>query len=85
MGEALGDRTRTQHLRNDGRIQLGDRDGEPGEAGPGQWITVYANAGHAWVIIAGLAFDTSGGAGPRWHTEPVSSTEGFIARHPPGY
>jgi peptidoglycan hydrolase CwlO-like protein len=56
-----------------------------GEAGPGQWITVYGNAGHAWMIIAGLAFDTSGGAGPRWHTEPVSSTEGFIARHPPGY
>ncbi len=56
-----------------------------GEAGPGQWITVYANAGHAWMIIAGLAFDTSGGAGPRWHTSPVSSTEGFIARHPPGY
>jgi peptidoglycan hydrolase CwlO-like protein len=56
-----------------------------GEAGPGQWITVYANAGHAWVMIAGLAFDTSGGAGPRWHSSPVSSTEGFIARHPPGY
>jgi peptidoglycan hydrolase CwlO-like protein len=56
-----------------------------GEAGPGQWITVYANAGHAWMIIAGLAFDTVGGPGPRWHPEPVSSTEGFIARHPPGY
>ncbi|HWM64493.1 MAG TPA: hypothetical protein VNP96_10965 [Solirubrobacterales bacterium] len=56
-----------------------------GEPGPGQWITVYGNAGHAWMIIAGLAFDTSGGAGPRWHTSPVSSTEGFIARHPPGY
>jgi peptidoglycan hydrolase CwlO-like protein len=56
-----------------------------GEPGPGQWITVYANAGHAWMIIAGLAFDTSGGAGPRWHPEPVSSAEGFIARHPPGY
>jgi peptidoglycan hydrolase CwlO-like protein len=56
-----------------------------GEPGPGQWITVYANAGHAWVIIAGLAFDTSGGAGPRWHSEPVNSAEGFIARHPPGY
>jgi peptidoglycan hydrolase CwlO-like protein len=56
-----------------------------GEAGPGRWITVYGNAGHAWMIIAGLAFDTSGGAGPRWHTAPVSSTEGFIARHPPGY
>jgi peptidoglycan hydrolase CwlO-like protein len=56
-----------------------------GEPGAGQWITVYANAGHAWMIIAGLAFDTSGGAGPRWHPSPVSSTEGFIARHPPGY
>ncbi len=56
-----------------------------GEAGPGQWITVYANSGHAWMVIAGLAFDTVGGPGPRWHPEPVSSTEGFIARHPPGY
>lgn len=56
-----------------------------GEAGPGRWITVYANASHAWMTIAGLAFDTSGGAGPRWHSSPVSSTEGFIARHPPGY
>ncbi len=56
-----------------------------GEPGPGRWITVYANAGHAWAIIAGLAFDTSGGAGPRWHPSPVSSTEGFIARHPAGY
>ena len=56
-----------------------------GEPGPGQWITVYANAGHAWMIIAGLAFDTVGGPGPRWHSSPVDSTEGFIARHPPGY
>jgi peptidoglycan hydrolase CwlO-like protein len=56
-----------------------------GEPGPGQWITVYGNSGHAWMIIAGLAFDTSGGAGPRWHPAPVSSTEGFIARHPAGY
>ncbi|HEY5977266.1 MAG TPA: hypothetical protein VIT85_05370 [Solirubrobacterales bacterium] len=56
-----------------------------GEAGAGQWITVYGNAGHAWMVIAGLAFDTVGGPGPRWHPAPVSSTEGFIARHPPGY
>ncbi|HEU5142996.1 MAG TPA: hypothetical protein VFU04_07560 [Solirubrobacterales bacterium] len=56
-----------------------------GEPGPGQWITVYGNAGHAWMTIAGLAFDTSGGAGPRWHPTPVYSGEGFIARHPPGY
>lgn len=56
-----------------------------GDPGAGKWITVYANSGHAWMVIAGLAFDTVGGPGPRWHTEPVSSTEGFIARHPPGF
>jgi len=56
-----------------------------GEPGPGKWITVYGNAGHAWMTVAGLAFDTSGGAGPRWHSSPVSTTEGFIARHPAGY
>ena len=56
-----------------------------GEPGPGHWITVYANAGHAWMMIAGLAFDTVGGPGPRWHSSPVDSPEGFIARHPPGY
>jgi peptidoglycan hydrolase CwlO-like protein len=56
-----------------------------GEPGPGQWITVYANAEHAWMIIAGLAFDTVGGPGPRWHSSPVDSPEGFVARHPSGY
>jgi peptidoglycan hydrolase CwlO-like protein len=56
-----------------------------GDPGPGKWITVYANAGHAWMIIAGLAFDTVGGPGPRWHSSPVDSPEGFIARHPSGY
>jgi peptidoglycan hydrolase CwlO-like protein len=56
-----------------------------GEPGPGQWITVYGNSGHAWMTIAGLAFDTSGGAGPRWHPTPVYTAAGFILRHPPGY
>ncbi|HEX8958818.1 MAG TPA: hypothetical protein VF770_03245 [Solirubrobacterales bacterium] len=56
-----------------------------GAPGPGHWITVYANAGHAWMMIAGLAFDTVGGPGPRWHSSPVDSPAGFIARHPPGY
>lgn len=56
-----------------------------GSPGPGRWITVYANAGHAWMIIAGLAFDTVGGPGPRWHSSPVDSPAGFIARHPSGY
>jgi peptidoglycan hydrolase CwlO-like protein len=56
-----------------------------GDPGPGHWITVYANAEHAWMTIAGLAFDTVGGPGPRWHSSPVDSPAGFIARHPPGY
>jgi peptidoglycan hydrolase CwlO-like protein len=56
-----------------------------GAPGPGRWISVYANAGHAWMTIAGLAFDTVGGPGPRWHASPVDSTAGFIARHPSGY
>ncbi|HEU4392676.1 MAG TPA: hypothetical protein VFR04_03455 [Solirubrobacterales bacterium] len=56
-----------------------------GEPGPGKWITVYANASHAWMVIAGIAFDTVGGPGPRWHDPWVDSPEGFIARHPSGY
>ncbi|HEU4706528.1 MAG TPA: hypothetical protein VFS64_05030 [Solirubrobacterales bacterium] len=56
-----------------------------GEPGPGQWITVYANAEHAWMVIAGVAFDTVGGPGPRWHDPWVDSPEGFVARHPAGY
>jgi cell wall-associated NlpC family hydrolase len=58
-----------------------------GSAGPGRWITVYANAGHAYAVIAGLRWDTSGntsGTGPRWHADMASSA-GFVARHPPGY
>ena len=55
-----------------------------GEPGPGRWITVYANSGHAWMVVAGISFDTSGGAGPRWHDPWASSPEGFIARHPAG-
>ena len=57
-----------------------------GRAGAGRWITVYANAGHAYAVIAGLRWDTSGtgGNGPRWQTEQRSSA-GYIARHPAGY
>jgi hypothetical protein len=57
-----------------------------GEPGPGKWITVYANAGHTFMEIAGLRWDTVGdarGTGPRWHLEPNSSA-GFVVRHPPG-
>jgi peptidoglycan hydrolase CwlO-like protein len=55
-----------------------------GEAGPGKWITVYANAGHAFMVVAGWRFDTSAlGTGTRW-TRSMRGTGGFVARHPPG-
>ncbi len=56
-----------------------------GEPGPGTWITVYANSEHAWMVIAGIAFDTVGGPGPRWHNPWVDSPEGFVVRHPAGF
>ena len=56
-----------------------------GVPGPGQWITVYTNPGHAYVVIAGLRFDTSGPGqhGPRWRMGARSSRS-FRARHPFG-
>ena len=60
-----------------------------GSAGKGRWITVYANAGHAYAVIAGLRWDTAGvtnGTGPRWHKSTRAAASGpFIARHPTGY
>jgi hypothetical protein len=54
-----------------------------GVPGPGRWITVYANARHAYAVVAGLRLDTAGGPGPRWHA-PARSAAGFTARHPAG-
>jgi cell wall-associated NlpC family hydrolase len=60
-----------------------------GSAGKGRWITVYANGGHAYAIIAGLRWDTAGttnGTGPRWHKSLRAQASGpFAARHPAGY
>jgi len=36
-----------------------------GEAGEGQWFTIYTNPGHAYAVIAGLRLDTSIGSSPR--------------------
>jgi hypothetical protein len=58
-----------------------------GLEGEGRWITVYANAGHAYAVIAGVRWDTAGdasGTGPRWHADLLSNA-GFVARHPAGY
>jgi hypothetical protein len=56
-----------------------------GSRGRGRWVTVYTNPGHAYVVIAGLRFDTSGRGerGPRWREE-VRSSRGYVARHPEG-
>jgi cell wall-associated NlpC family hydrolase len=60
-----------------------------GSPGPGRWITVYANAGHAYAVIAGLRWDTAGnttGTGPRWHESLAAAAAGpFVVRHPTGY
>ena len=55
-----------------------------GAPGRGSWITIYANYGHIFMVVAGLRFDTSGQgrAGTRWQAEP-RSTAGFAdAPHP---
>jgi cell wall-associated NlpC family hydrolase len=57
-----------------------------GSPGPGRWVTIYANAGHVFMYVAGLRFDTSGRDGPfgsRWQTAP-RSLAGFEVRHPTG-
>ena len=56
-----------------------------GKAGPGRWVTVYANAGHAFMVVAGLRFDTVQRAqtGTRWGPAPAR-VSGFVVRHPAG-
>ena len=63
-----------------------------GKRGTGRWITVYAHGGHAYLMVAGLRFDTGyrdrraarqgvkPGDGPRWGY--ARSTKGFVARRP---
>ncbi len=56
-----------------------------GDPGPGHWITVYANAGHVWMTVAGWRFDTVALAqyGTRW-ARGGGEFSGFVVRHPPG-
>ncbi len=62
-----------------------------GAKGNGKWITVYANAGHAYMIIAGLWYDTAAqqwgrpAHGDRWSTKRVDGASGYIVRHPTGF
>jgi peptidoglycan hydrolase-like protein with peptidoglycan-binding domain len=56
-----------------------------GEAGPGKHITIYANSGHAFMVIDGKRFDTIAlqETGTRWSSS-IESTGGYVVRHPDG-
>ncbi len=54
-----------------------------GDAGPGRWITIYANPGHAYMTIGGRRFDTSAPGNTRWTNQPRPAA-GYTVRHPPG-
>lgn len=56
-----------------------------GERGRGDWVSIYANAGHAYMTVAGLRFDTSSSkrSGSRW-SETTRSARGYRVRHPEG-
>ena len=59
-----------------------------GQPGPGKWITVFANAGHTFMYVAGLRFDTVALAetGSRWSDRPANEPDlnTFSVRHPAG-
>jgi cell wall-associated NlpC family hydrolase len=56
-----------------------------GERGEGEWVSIYANAGHAYMTVAVLRFDTSSSkrSGSRW-SETTRSARGYRVRHPEG-
>jgi hypothetical protein len=61
-----------------------------GSPGPGRWITIYANAEHVFMVVAGLRFDTRNNpervSGPRWKmaAPEASVLPKFAVRHPAG-
>jgi len=67
-----------QALDSTGFMSWGDR-------GRGEWVTIYANSGHAYMVVAGLRFDTSARkqTGNRW-SETMRSPSGYVKRHPEG-
>jgi peptidoglycan hydrolase-like protein with peptidoglycan-binding domain len=56
-----------------------------GKAGPGRYVTIYANPSHAFMVVNGRRYDTSGrsASGSRWGPG-MRSTAGYVARHPSG-
>ncbi|TMK97024.1 MAG: NlpC/P60 family protein [Actinobacteria bacterium] len=58
-----------------------------GAPGPGRYITVFANAGHTYMYVDGVRYDTSGRSGiyaSRWQVA-ARDNSGFAARHWPGF
>jgi hypothetical protein len=67
-----------------------------GRPGPGRYVSIYANAAHTFMYVAGLRMDTvfdaaydsgpnSGKAGPRWRVSPtVPGWAAWTVRHPAG-
>jgi cell wall-associated NlpC family hydrolase len=57
-----------------------------GAPGPGRYITVFANAGHTYMYVDGILYDTAGRSGvyaSRWQVSPTDNS-GYVARHWPG-
>jgi cell wall-associated NlpC family hydrolase len=57
-----------------------------GVPGPGRYITVYANAGHTYMYVDGVLYDTAGRSGPyasRWQVGGTDNS-GYVVRHWPG-
>ena len=57
--------------------------------GPGTWLTVYANSGHAYMYVAGLRFDTGmrddpSATGPAW-SKKLRRNASYTPRHPRGF
>jgi hypothetical protein len=66
-----------------------------GAPGPGQYITIYADSSHAFIVIDGRAFNTANfggpnipaGSGPRWRSDPLGNLAdggNYVIRHPYG-
>lgn len=66
-----------------------------GARGPGRWVTIYSDPGHAFIVIGSRAFDTAdyggpnipSGSGPRWRSNPLGNLAdggNYVVTHPPG-
>ena len=57
-----------------------------GDSGKGKWISIYGAPSHAYMVVAGLRFDTSmtAGDGPGWSKSMRSTPESYRVRHPEG-